>query len=154
MRRALSRYGAILVRPRATVAALEPQVGRWDEWILTATYVFGSQVERVAEGLASVAAVGLGNGILILASMIGRAVLPPILVSVLVDSLLGRERGYRRGVLMVPLILSAASGRLLEQLGVHLPGPSFLPELIGATWCAGLAVYVRSAIPLLETEKE
>jgi hypothetical protein len=136
------------------VQALQPQVGRWDEWVLTAVYVLGSQVERVAQGLASVAAVGLGNGALILASTVGRAVLPPILVSVLVDSLLGRERGYRRGVLIVPLVLIAALGRLLDQFGIHLPGPSFGPELLGAIWCAGLAVRVRSAVPLLETDEE
>lgn len=143
----LARYGGILLRPRATVAALDPRVGTWDEWILTLLYVLGSQVGRVAEAIASVAAVGLGNGILVLASGVGRAVLPPILVSVLVDSLLGRARGYRRGVFIVPLVLIASLARLGVQAGVRFPGPSYMPELVAAVACAGLALYARSAVP-------
>lgn len=144
---ALARYGGILLRPRATVAALDPRVGGWDEWILTGLYVLGSQVGRVAEALASVAALGLGSGVLILASGVGRAVLPPILVSVLVDSLLGRARGYRRGVFIVPLVLVAALARLAAQQGVRLPGPTYMPELVAAVWCAALALFTRSAVP-------
>lgn len=143
----LARYGGILVRPRATVAALAPRVGAWDEWILVVLYVLGSQVERVAEALASLAALGFGSGILVFASGLGRAVLPPILVSVLVDGLLGRPRGHRRGVFLVPLVLVASLARLAEQHGLRLPGPGFLPELAGAIWCAGLALYARSAVP-------
>ncbi len=149
---ALRRYGGILVRPRATVAALDPQVGSWDEWVLTALFVLGSQAERMAEAVASVAAIGLGNGALILASAAGRAVLPPILVSVLVDALLGRSRGYRRGVVVVPLVLVASAARLASHAGIFMPGPSFMPEAIGAAWCAVLALWIRSAVPPREVE--
>lgn len=149
---ALARYGGILLRPRSTVAALDPRVGTWDEWILTVLYVLGSQVGRIAQALASVAAVGLGNGILVLASGVGRAVLPPILVSVLVDSLLGRARGYRRGVFIVPLVTIASAARLAAQQGLRLPGPSYLPELVAAVVCAGLALYARSAVPVEEPD--
>lgn len=147
MLRALARYGGILVRPRATVAALDPREGRWDEWVLTLLYVAGSQVGRVAEALASVAAVGFSNGALVLASVVGRAVLPPILVSVLVDSLLGRARGYRRGLFIAPLVLISTLGRVLALNGFRLPGPAFMPELVGAIVCAAVAFVVRGSVP-------
>jgi hypothetical protein len=136
-----------LFRPRATLAALAAEEGRHDEWVLIGAFIAGSQVDRLAEGVASVLAVGLGDGVLVLASVAARAVLPPILVSFLIETVLGRARGHRRALFLVPLVVVATLGRVAGQEGIAWPGPGFLPELVGAALSLLLAAAARSAVP-------
>jgi hypothetical protein len=78
---------------------------------------------------------------------VATALLPPVLLVLVVDTLLGPERNYRRGIFLVPLVLAAAAARLGAQAGIAVPGPSFSPELAGAAATVLLCLWVRGAVP-------
>lgn len=149
---ALTRLGGILVSPRATIAGLgagdagESVAGARDGVWLTLVYAVTSQSGRLAEGVAALAAMGNVNGGLVLAQAVGRAFLPPVVLLFLVESALGQDRAYRRGLFLVPLVFMGALGRLSSWVGVPWPGPSFVPDLLGTLWAAGLAFGLRQHV--------
>ncbi len=149
----LARYGGVLVQPRATLAALSIDEGRWDGVVLGVAYLAGSQLLRLAQGLAGLAATQDFNGLLVLAQALGRGLLPPILVLFIIESLLAPEQNYRRGVYLLPLVVVAALARLLTIVGViggagaALQVPSYAPEILGAVLCAVLVLRTRSVVP-------
>lgn len=141
---ALTRWGGVLLRPRATVAALAPDERRLDGLILGTLYVLGSQLLRLAEGMAAFEATRNLGGLLGVAAALGRAVLPAVLLIFLVESLLPPSRRAIASSLLVPLVLLAASARLLLQFGVVVPGPVYLPEVVATVWAAGIALWIRA----------
>lgn len=115
--------------------------------MLATLYVLATQMVRLAEGLSGWMATRDMGGILILLQSLGRGLLPPVLVVLAVETLLGDERAFRRGLFLVPLVLMGSVAGILRGMGVVLPGPSFLPELAGAAWGVALAVTLRNQIP-------
>ena len=151
LRRALERYGGVLVRPRATLEALEEGEGRYDWWVLAAVFVLGSQIEHLAETVARFEAFAswwlLVNGFAI-------ALLTPLLVSLVVESIVGAGRSRYRHLPLVALVWVATLANLLRQQGVVLPGPRYMPEMIGAVWAAGLGVWIRAKLPAEIRQRE
>lgn len=143
---ALKRYGAVLVAPRALARSLAPDVGLRDGVWLTLAYLVADQVLPLAEGLAGLLAMQNFNGLLMLASTVGRGLLAPILTLLTAEVLLGGDRSYRRGLALVPLILVVAVANLLEQSGIQLPGPRYLPQMLGAAVGLNLVFIMRKEI--------
>lgn len=141
---AITRWGGILVRPRATLARLGPREGRFDGWWLGGLFVLGSQLEHIAETFARYQAF---RSFWLLVNGLALALLTPLLVGLLVEGLVGAARSRYRHLPLVALVLVATAANLLRQQGVVLPGPRYLPELLGTLWAAGLGLWIRKTVP-------
>lgn len=156
----LARYGGVLVRPRATLAELSLEEGRWDGVVLGLAYLASSQLLGLARGLAGLVATQDFNGVLVFGQALGRGLLPPILVLFIIESLLAPEQNYRRGVYLLPLVLLAALARLLTiagmigSAGAALSFPPYAPEIAGAILCAVLVLRTRGVVPPEPSEEE
>lgn len=148
LRAALDRFGGILVRPRATLEALGPGEGRRDWWVLAGLFVLGSQIEHLTEAIARYQAF---RSFWLLVNGFALALLTPLLVGLLVESIVGAGRSRYRYLPLVALVLVATVANLLRQQGVVIPGPRYLPEMIGALWAAGLGVWIRKAMPAVDS---
>ncbi len=145
---AIQRWGGILVRPRRTLEALRaspPAVGRYDAWWLIGLYVIGSQIERLTAALAQFEVVG---SFAMLFNAVAIALLAPVLVALLIEGLVGVRRTRTRNLPIAALVLVATIGTLLRQFQVALPGPTYLPEMLGTLWAAGLAIWIRKSLPV------
>jgi hypothetical protein len=78
------------------------------------------------------------------------SLLTPLLAGLLVESLVGSARSRYRHLPLVALVVVTIVGNLLRQQGVVLPGPRYLPEMLGTVWAAGLALWIRKSIPAPE----
>ncbi len=141
----LQRYGGILVRPRSTVRSLAPGVGASDGLVLLLVYGLGAKLEPLAHGVADFQA---SQGIsAVLALALGLvAYLPWVLTTLLVELTLGRDRLERTELCKVPLVVCAAAAGLADHLGAPLPGPVYLPEVLGAAWAVGVAAWIRADV--------
>lgn len=143
----IQRWGGILVQPRATLEALRDapmELGRWDGWWLVALYLLGSQTERLIEAVAKFEVLG---SFAMLFNAIAIALLAPILVMLLVEGLVGVRRARYRNLPIAALVAVSTLGTLLRHLHVALPGPTYLPEMLGTLWAAGLALWIRRTMP-------
>ena len=141
----LQRYGGILVRPRSTARSLAPGVGAGDGLVLLLLYGLGAKLEPLAHGVADFQA---SQGIsAVLALALGLvAYLPWVLTTLLVEFTLGRDRLERTELCKVPLVVCAAAAGLADHLGAPMPGPVYLPEVLGAAWAVGVAAWIRADI--------
>jgi thiol-disulfide isomerase/thioredoxin len=151
LQRFLQRCGGVLIRPQATLAELAPGEGRRDAWVLAGLWLLGSQVERLTEAAARFEALG---SVLLLVNVLALALLTPLLVGLVVEGIVGVARSRYRQLPLVALVAVATIGNLLRQQGVELPGPRYLPEMLGAAWAVGLAVWIRKRMPAAEHEPE
>ncbi|MFO7567486.1 MAG: TlpA disulfide reductase family protein [Enhygromyxa sp.] len=142
--RALQRFGGILIRPKATLLGLRADEGRYDGWVLTAAFVLGSQFERL---IGAVARFEVFQSVLLLVNGFALALLTPILLGFMVEGVVGVVRARYRHLPLAALVLLATIGNLLRQQGVSLPGPHYLPEMLGAAWALGLALWIRKRLP-------
>jgi thiol-disulfide isomerase/thioredoxin len=140
----LQRFGGMLIRPRTTLANLRAGEGRYDGWTLTALFVLGSQIDRLTEAVARFEVV---RSVLLLVNGLALALLTPVLIAFMVEGVVGAARSRYRNLPLVALVLVATIGNLLRQQGVVLPGPRYLPEMLGAAWALGLALWIRKALP-------
>lgn len=144
VRALVQRFGGILIRPQATLRSLRADEGRYDGWVLAGLFVLGSQIERLAE---TIARFEVFRSVLLLVNGFALALLTPILLGFMVEGVLGVARARYRHLPLVALVLVATIGNLLRQQGVALPGPRYLPEMIGAAWALGLALWIRTRLP-------
>jgi hypothetical protein len=147
---AMQRWGGILIQPRATLTALGDREGRYDWWLLAGLFVLGSQVEYLTEAVARFQAF---RSVLVLINALALSLLTPLLVGLLAESLVGSARSRYRHLPLVALVVVATVAHLLRQQGVVLPGPRYLPEMLGTVWAAGLALWIRKAIPAPEVTR-
>ncbi len=141
----LQRYGGILLRPRTTIRSLAPGDGAIDGLVLVILYGLGAKLEPLAHGVANFqASQGLSAVVALALGLV--AFLPWVLTTLLVELTLGRDRTERTELCKVPLLVCAAGAGLADHLGATLPGPVYLPELLGAAWAVGLAAWVRADI--------
>jgi hypothetical protein len=151
---AIQRWGGILVQPRRTLEALRhgPRgLGRHDGWWLMGLYVVGSQIQRLTEAVAKFEVIG---SFAMLFNAIAIALLAPVLVALLVEGLVGVERARYRNLPIAALVLVATLGTLLRSFHVDLPGPTYLPEMLGTAWAGGLAIWIRKTMPAEPEPKE
>jgi hypothetical protein len=144
---AIARWGGILVHPRRTLDALREAphgLGRFDGWWLMGLYVVGSQIQRLTEALAKFEVLG---SFAMLFNAIAVALLAPVLVALLVEGLVGVERSRHRNLPIAALVVVSTIGTLLRSFHVDLPGPTYLPEMLGTLWAAGLAIWIRKTMP-------
>lgn len=144
---AIQRWGGILVLPRRTLEALRNSpsgLGRFDGWWLMGLYVLGSQLQRLIEAAAKFEVLG---SYALLFNAIAVALLAPVLVALLVEGLVGVQRARYRNLPIAALVAVSTLGTLLRQLHVDVPGPTYLPEMLGTLWAAGLAMWIRKTMP-------
>lgn len=146
IRSALERWGAFLLRPRATVAALGRGEGAFDGLWLGLAYVFGSQLIALGQAVKALSITMDASGALTMVGAMGRMVLPPILLSLAVEMVLGRDRAYRRGVFLAPLVLVCTAANLSRQFG-YAPWSEFAPAFVGGVWALALVFWTRGQIP-------
>jgi hypothetical protein len=113
----------------------------------------GCGLPTLADGLASTLALGVMAGGFTLLGAAARVFLAPVLVMVAVESILGNERGYRRGYFLVPFVAVAVLGHRLELMGLPVGralGGGLLgaawPEVLGAAMAVGSAWAARDAV--------
>lgn len=144
---ALQRFGGFLIHPRVTLTQLGPNEGKHDWWWLALLFVLGSQIQHLTEAVARFQAF---RSVLVLVNALALSLLTPLLVGILVEGLVGAPRSRYRHLPLVALVLVASVGNLLRQQGVDLPGPRYLPEMIGTVWAAGLGLWIRKSMPIPE----
>lgn len=142
---ALRRFGGVITAPRRTVAALDPEVGHRDGLILGSLYVFAVGTFALIESAAGIAATRDLNALIMLASTLGRLGVPPILILVVAETLLGSSRSHRRGLALVPLVALAVISHELAATGIQLP--SYGAEIAGGVLGVLLALRIRPAVP-------
>jgi hypothetical protein len=147
---AMQRWGGILIQPRATLTTLGPEPGRHDWWPLAVLFVLGSQVQHLTEAVARFQAF---RSVLLLVNALAISLLTPLLVGLLVEGLVGGARSRYRHLPLVALVAVTVVANLLRQQGVALPGPRYLPEILGTLWAAGLGLWIRKAIPVPEVSR-
>lgn len=140
---ALRRWGGVVLGPRRHVRSLAQDEGTRDGLLLGALYVAGTSVYPLAEALAGFLATGSWMP---LASGLGRALLAPVLILVVVETLLGSKRSYRAGLCLIPLVVTGTVAHALAQMGVGLGGPPLWPEIAGGLLAAALAWWIRPAV--------
>ncbi len=141
--RALWRWGGVFLGPRRHVQRLRPDEGHRDGLLLGALYVLGTSVYPVAEAVASALAT---HSWLALASGLGRSLLAPVVVLVLIETVLGSRRSYRGGLCMVPLVVLGTLAHVATQLGLPVGGPPLWPEIAGGLLAGGLAWWIRPRV--------
>jgi hypothetical protein len=144
---ALARWGGVLVAPRTTVAALPEQEGQRDGLWLGLLYVVGTSLYQLAEGVATLYAVRNYSGLLAVASILGRALLAPILTLVVAETILGKERSHRRGLSLVPLVVVGSVVHMARQMGHSLPLSELGAAVAGAVLGVGLVAWIRPVVP-------
>jgi thiol-disulfide isomerase/thioredoxin len=142
--RFLARCGGVLVRPRATVASLGPDEGRRDGLWLGLLFFVGGHLLDLLEGLATLVAVRNWGGVAVVISKLG-VLVAPILASIVAETILGSERAKRAGLCIVPLVVISVAAHAALRLGVTLPGPGWLPTIVGMSATIGLAFTLRFA---------
>lgn len=148
---AIQRWGGILVRPRATLEALGANEGKYDWWWLAGLFVLGSQIQHLIETVARYQAF---RSFLLLINGLAIALLTPLLVGMIVESLVGAPRARYRNLPLVALVVVATLANLLRQQGVEIPGPRYMPEIVGTLWAAGLGLWIRKAMPVPSLDAE
>jgi hypothetical protein len=108
-------------------------------------YVVGSQIQRLTEAVAKFEVIG---SFAMLFNAIAIALLAPVLVALLVEGLVGANRARYRNLPIAALVLVATIGTLLRSFHVTLPGPTYLPEMLGTLWAAALAIWIRKTMPV------
>ena len=146
----LDRVGGYLIAPRKTLARLEAGEGARDALVLGLLYVLGTSIYPLAEATAGAWAVRNLGGALTVLSALGRALIVPIIATVVIDTVLGRARAHRNAIGLVPLVVLGVGAHALRQSGVDLPGPAYLPDVVGAGLGVALAAWSRSAIAAVE----
>lgn len=142
--RALWRYGGLLWQPRATVRALAAVEGRWDGLVLGVLYVLCVGTLEALRGVAMARVTADFGGLLMLVSTVGRVLVAPIVVLVACETVLGRARSHRRGLMLVPMLVVAALCHEAAAQGVRVP--ALAPEIAGGLLSVALAWWVRPAI--------
>ena len=145
MRRALARYGGVLLAPRATVAALPEDEGVRDGIWLGLLFIVAVGLRGLVDGAADLAVTRNFSGVLMLLSSVGRGLLVPIVALVLAQTILGKERAHRSGLCLVPVVLAAAVLRELPTSSL-LPWP-YAAEGVMVLLAGALALWIRSAVP-------
>lgn len=113
--------------------------------VLLILYGLGAKLEPLAHGVADFqASQGLSAVIALALGLV--AYLPWVLTTVLVEFTLGRDRLERTELCKVPLIVCAAAAGLADHLGAPIPGPVYLPEVLGAAWAVGVAAWIRADV--------
>ncbi len=148
--RALARYGGILVQPRATARALPDDEGLYDGIWLGVLYLLSVGLLDVLRGVATARVTANLSGLLMLLAAVGRVVVVPIVVLVACETVLGRSRAHRRGLLLVPLLVVVTAAHELSFHGLALR--AFVPEIIGGLLCVALALWVRDEVPPVREE--
>lgn len=142
--RALWRYGGLLLQPRATVRALGPAEGRWDGLVLGVLYLACVGTLEILRGVAMARVTADLGGVLMLVAAVGRVLVAPIVVLVACETVLGRARSHRRGLMLVPLLVVASLAHEAQAQGATLP--MLAPEITGGLLSVVLAWWVRPAI--------
>lgn len=146
VRRTLHRWGAFLLRPRATAAALSPREGIFDGLWLGLAYIVGSQLVPLGQIIKTFMVTASSSRLLSAAGGLGRMLLAPIIVILLVELLLGRDKAYRRGIYLLPFVLVTTAANLLRQYG----GATFddmAPIFIGGAASLALVFFTRAQVP-------
>lgn len=142
--RALWRHGGMLVQPRTTLRAMQPDEGRHDGLVLGLLYLVCVGTLDVLQGVVMARVTADLGGLLMLVSAVGRVLVAPIVVLVACETVLGRARSHRRGLMLVPLLVVAA---LAHEAAAHgLVVRAFVPEIVGGLLSVALAWWVRPAI--------
>ena len=142
--RALWRYGGLLIRPRATARALRADEGRWDGLALGGLYVLCMGTLELLRGVAMARVTADLGGVLMLAAALGRVMVAPIVVLVACETVLGRARSHRRGLLLLPMLVVAALAH--EAAAQGWPVRELLPEIAGGLGSIALAWWVKDEI--------
>ena len=114
-------------------------------------YLLGTGIYPLAESIATLLAVGNLGGLVGIGSVLGRALIAPILVLVAAETVLGRSRARLRGVALVPLVLVGTVMHALSQTGHRVPGPDWAWTLATAIVGVVLVVWIK---PVVVPEEE
>ena len=101
-----------MLRPQQTVASLPPEEGRRDGWWLGLLYVLGSQMVPAGQAIKSVTVMMNGSAFVTLFSQAGRILLPPILLMLVVEFLVGPSKSYRGALFLLPMIIVVEPARV------------------------------------------
>lgn len=156
--RTLGRFGGMLVQPRTTARALRADEGRYDGLWLGLLYLLSVGTMDLLRGVATARVTANFSGMLMLVSALGRVLVVPIVVMVACETVLGRARSHRRGLMLVPLLVAVTLAHELAAHGHALP--SLVPEVVGGVLAVALSWWVRPAIaaeadePKIEIKEE
>ncbi|MBV1861008.1 MAG: hypothetical protein KUG77_21505 [Nannocystaceae bacterium] len=143
-RRALARWGGVLIAPRRTVAGLAADEGRRDGLVLGTLYVVGTALYPMAETIATVLST---HSLVALAAGVARVLLTPIVVLVFVETLLGGARSHRGGLFLLPLVVLGTLAHTLATLEI-VSVPALWPDFAGAAAAGVVALWARKSIPV------
>ena len=141
----VGRVGGVLLAPRVLLASLPEGTGRHDGAALLLAYVLAVGLPGLAAAVADLIALGPLAGLSGLAQGL-LPLLPWLLTASAVEWRLGDARAHRAGLCLSPLLVLAALAHLAVLCGLELPGPGYLPALLGGLASLVLASAVRGAI--------
>ncbi len=128
----LGRVGGVLLAPRALLGSLPEGTGRSDGAALLLAYLLAVGLPGIAAAVADLIALGPLAGLSGLAQGL-LPLLPWLLTASAVEWRLGDARAHRAGLCLCPLLVLAALAHLAALCGLELPGPGYLPALLGVS---------------------
>ncbi len=148
----LVRHGAVLLHPRIALSSAVANPRR-DSLLLLVIYLLGAKwvpiMERVADALALSGFSALQA--LLPVVLVG---LPWILATFALEFVADRDHQDRINLLRMPLVAGAVVANTLVSFSIALPGPEYLPELVGGVWGLALAVlFTRKPRPAADLPK-
>src|SRR5690606_28714149 len=117
---------------------------------LSVLFVVAVGLRGLVEGVADLAVTRNFSGVLMVLSSLGRVLVVPILALVLAQTILGKDRGHRGGLCLVPMVAAAAVLREVPVRSV-LPWP-FATEVLLVVIAGALAAWIRVAVPPVAEE--
>ncbi|RMH00556.1 MAG: TlpA family protein disulfide reductase [Deltaproteobacteria bacterium] len=141
--RRFRRFGTYLIRPTEAVAGPPEAGAARDGWWLTGFYLAAVWSWPLAERLAHLSVTRDLGGLALLAAEVARALLVPILLTVLAEGMWrGLPEAHARlsAVPFVAVVVLAHAAQVFG--GVTWPRP-YLPEAVGAAVALGYVAFVR-----------
>lgn len=132
-------------------AEVGPGQGHRDGLWLSLLYLLGTAVYPLTESIATLVAVRNLGGLVGIGSVLGRALIAPILVLVAAETVLGRSRARLRGVALVPLVVVGTVMHSLSQMGHRVSGPDWAWTLAAAAVGVVLVMWIK---PVVVPEEE
>ncbi len=149
----LDRQGGMLVAPRATAAALAPDVGARDATLALVAFFVGCRVPVAVSAMARIVSLGNLDGVMVSVADLALALLAPFLALVAIELVLGKPRSYRAGSCLIAMVTVATLLHGATLVAGYEFDPAWIADVIAGAAGLALAAWIRPVVPEIREAK-